>query len=514
LGGQELREAVDRILDRAAAAGFQELLDSQRRLLDDFWHRSDVRIEGDAGLPHRAEALQQALRFNLFHLFQAAFRVEDMGIAAKGLTGQAYDGNYFWDTEAYVLPFLIHTYPHLAKNQLDFRYRMLDKARRRAREVSEKGALFPWRTIDGEEASAYYAAGTAQYHINGDIMYALQKYVEVTGDEAFLFEKGAEMLAETARMWYGLGFFSKRRGGKFCIHGVTGPDEYNTVVNNNLYTNLMAQNNLTYAAVTLQRMKRKRRDLFDALADKIDLKPEETADWRRAADLMYEPYDEDLRIHPQDDLFLEKEVWDFEKTPAGQYPLLLHFHPLVIYRQQVIKQADVALAMVLMGQKFSLEQKRRNFDYYDPLTTGDSSLSVSIQSILALEVGYPEKAMAYAHYAILMDLGNVEHNVKDGCHIASLGGSWMLCVYGLAGMREYGGNLSFAPRLPSGLKRLAFSLAFQGCVLEVEIETERATYRLREGKRLELRHEDEEILLLAGERKSVRITNGQYRLSR
>jgi alpha,alpha-trehalose phosphorylase len=506
LGFDELRDCVDRNLDRALAGGFEVLLGGQRRHLDEFWRRSDVHIEEETKVSqHLTGELQQAMRFNLFHIFQAAFQVGDMGIPAKGLTGQAYDGNYFWDTEAYVLPFLTHTHPHLARNLLDFRYRMLDKARQRAQEVGERGALFPWRTIDGEEASAYYAAGTAQYHINGDIMYALQKYVEMTGDEDFLFEKGAEMLAETARMWYGLGFFSERRGGKFCIHGVTGPDEYTTVVDNNLYTNLMAQNNLSYAVITLEKLKQRREDLFDALAAKINLKPEEIDHWRRAADRIYLPYDEELKIHPQDDTFLDKKVWDFDHTPADQYPLLLHYHPLVIYRQQVIKQADVALAMVLLGDRFSLEQKRRNFDYYDPLTTGDSSLSVCIQSILAQEVGYPDKALEYAHYAVLMDLGNVEGNVKDGCHIASLGGSWMLCVYGFAGMREYGGRLSFNPRLPKGLKSLHFPLTVQGCLLEVGITAEVATYRLREGEPLTFQHRDQEISLSKGESRSVAI---------
>jgi alpha,alpha-trehalose phosphorylase len=501
-----LRGCVDRSLDRALAGGFEDLLGKQRRQLEEFWRRSDVCIEGDLNEPqHRAGELQQALRFNLFHIFQAAFRVGDAGIPAKGLTGQAYDGNYFWDTEAYVLPFLIHTYPQLARNLLDFRYRMLEKARQRAREVSERGALFPWRTIDGEEASAYYAAGTAQYHINGDIMYALQKYVEVTGDENFLFEKGAEMLAETARMWYGLGFFSERRGGKFCIHGVTGPDEYTTVVDNNLYTNLIAQNNLTYAVVTLETLKQRREDLFEILVEKIDLELDEIENWRRAADRIYLPYDDKLKIHPQDDTFLDKKVWDFDHTPADRYPLLLHYHPLVIYRQQVIKQADVALAMVLLGDRFSLEQKRRNFDYYDPLTTGDSSLSVCIQGIFALEIGYLDKALEYTHYAVLMDLGNLEGNLKDGCHIASLGGSWMLCVYGFAGLREYGGRLSFNPRLPTGLTSLDFPLAMRGRVLEVRIRSEAATYRLREGEQLTFRHRDQEITLSEGESQSVPI---------
>ena len=506
LASAELKGSVDRILDRSLTAGFDDLLAAQRRHLDDFWHRCDVRIAEDADeLRHQPGELQQALRFNLFQIFQAAFRVGDMSIPAKGLTGQAYDGNYFWDTEAYVLPFLIHTYPDLARNLLDFRYRMLDKARRRAREVNENGALFPWRTIDGEEASAYYAAGTAQYHINGDIMYALRNYVEVSGDEDFLFEKGAEMLAETARMWYGLGFFSERRGGKFCIHGVTGPDEYTTVVDNNLYTNLIARNNLDYAVAVWKRLKALREDLFEVLAEKIQLAAGEIEDWRRAADRIYLPYDEQLKIHPQDDTFLYKKVWDFDRTPADRYPLLLNYHPLVIYRQQVIKQADVALAMVRLGDQFSLEQKRRNFDYYDPLTTGDSSLSVCIQSILALEVGYCDKALKYARYAVLMDLGNVEGNVKEGCHIASLAGSWMLCVHGFAGLREYGGRVSFNPCLPKGLKSLHFPLTVRKCVLEVEINAEAAVYRLREGKQLTFQHLDQEVTLGEGESRSIQL---------
>jgi alpha,alpha-trehalose phosphorylase len=380
---------------------------------------------------------------------------------------------------------------------------MLDKARQRAQEVNENGALFPWRTIDGEEASAYYAAGTAQYHINGDIMYALKKYVEVSGDEDFLFERGAEMLVETARMWYGLGFFSEHRGGKFCIHGVTGPDEYTTVVDNNLYTNLIAQNNLGFAAATLEKLKQQRGELFEALTDKTGLESEEISNWRRAAEIMYLPYDADLGIHPQDDTFLDKKVWDFDHTPADKYPLLLNYHPLVIYRQQVIKQADVTMAMVLRGDKFTLEQKRRNFDYYDPLTTGDSSLSVCIQSILALEIGYLDKALEYAHYAVLMDLGNVEGNVKDGCHIASLGGSWMLCVYGLAGLREYGGQFSFNPRLPKGLQHLQFPLTLQSRVLEVKIKPETTTYLLREGEQLIIQHQGQQVTLAKGVSKSV-----------
>ncbi len=496
---EELGDAVGKTLDLAKACGFEDLLKKQRVLLEDFWQRSDVQIEGDPDHPqHRAGELQQAMRFNLFQIFQASIRLEGVGIPAKGLTGQAYDGNYFWDIEVYVLPFLIYTYPQVARNLLEFRYRMLDKARQRAREVNEQGALFPWRTIDGEEASSYYPAGTAQYHINGDIMYALQHYVEVTGDQEFLFANGAEMLVETARMWHGLGFFSDRREGKFCLHGVTGPNEYSTVVDNNLYTNIIAQNNLSYAVATLKTLQEKDPGTFATVVNHTGLDISEIDNWRRAAELMYLPYDAELQIHPEDDSFLEKEVWDFEHTPIDNYPLLLHYHPLKIYRKQVIKQADVTLAMFLLGDKFSLEQKRRNFDYYDPLTTGDSSLSVCIESIMALEVGYLGKALKYAHYAVLRDLEDFGGNVKDGCHMGSMGGSWMLCVYGLAGLRDFGGCLKFHPKLPKGLKRLHFPLSIRGQVLEINVESEVSTYLLREGSQFTIWHQDQKVTLSRG----------------
>lgn len=494
----ELCASVERTLDRAVTTGFQALLGGQQKYLEDFWRRSDVQIEGHADQKHRAPEMQQAIRFNLLQILQAAARADDTGIPAKGLTGQAYDGHYFWDSEVYVLPFLTYTTPRLAKNQLDFRYSILDKARQRAQELHEQGAKFPWRTINGEEASAFYAAGTAQYHINADIMSALHKYVEVTGDEEFLHDKGVELLVETARLWYGHGFFSEATGGKFCLHGVTGPDEYTTVVDNNTYTNLMAQNNLRCAAARAEELRHQNPERFAALAEKINLHHQEIKDWQRAAQEMYIPFSKKLGINPQDDNFLDKQVWDFKNTPRDQYPLLLHFHPLEIYRRQVIKQADVVLALFLLGNKFSLEEKRRNFDYYDPLTTGDSSLSVGVQSILAAEIGYLDKALAYAHYAVLMDLGNVEGNVKDGCHIASMGASWMVLVNGFGGMRDFEGKLSFHPRLPASIKKLRFPLTFQGQFLEVNIEPESATYLLKEGTGLSITHQEKEIKLTPG----------------
>ena len=487
---EELCERAERTLDRAVGHGFEQLLEGQQEYLDDFWRKSDVEFQG----AHPKG--QQLIRWNLFHIIQAGGRAEGAGIPAKGLTGLGYEGHYFWDTEIYILPFLIYTAPHIAKNLLKFRHSMLDRARQRAREVNQKGALFPWRTINGEEASAYYAAGTAQYHINADIMYGLKKYVEVTGDEAFLHEEGAEMLVETARLWNDLGFYSERKGGKFCIHGVTGPDEYNTVVNNNTYTNLMARENLRYAAATVERLRKEHPELFVALVDKTGLDISEVGGWKRAADNMYIPFNKKMRIHPQDDSFLDKEVWDLENTPADKYPLLLYHHPLVIYRHAVIKQADIVLAMFLLGQEFSPGQKKRNFDYYDPLTTGDSSLSICIQSILASEISYSDQALEYLRYAVLMDLADIAGNVQDGIHIASIGGTWMAAVYGLAGMRDYDGHVSFNPRpLPGKMKRIRFPLTIRGRVLEVEIDRESVTYSLREGDGLVIRHGKEEIRL-------------------
>jgi alpha,alpha-trehalose phosphorylase len=472
--------------------GFPSLIESQRQRLDEFWNESDVRITGEP-------FVQQALRFNLFQIFQATVRLEGAGLPAKGLTGMGYEGHYFWDTEVYVLPFLIYTAPRIARNLLKFRHGMLGKARQRAAEVNQRGALFPWRTINGEEASAYYAAGTAQYHINADIMYALKKYVEVTGDEEFLRDEGAEMLVETARLWLDLGFFSENKKGSFCISGVTGPDEYNTVVNNNAFTNLMARENLWYAAATVRRLHGEHPARFAILADRTGVELAETDDWQRAADRMYVPFDEQRRIHLQDDDFLERKPWDFENTPADRYPLLLHYHPLVLYRHNVIKQADVILAMFLLGHEVPAGQKKRNFDFYDPLTTGDSSLSACIQSIMAIEIGYREKARDYARYAILMDLADVAGNAADGCHIASMGGTWMVAAYGAAGLRDYGGRISFNPRPPKRFDTVRFPLRIRGRKLVVDISREAATYVLEEGEDLTIYHGEQELRLSRGE---------------
>src|SRR6516162_2744832 len=504
---EELCGRADWTMDRVTAQGFQPLLTAQEQYMDDFWRRSDVRIRDirEDRTNRSTVEIQQAIRFNLFHMLQASARAEDAGVPAKGLTGKAYEGHYFWDTEIYVLPFLTYTSPQIARNLLTFRYKMLPQARARAGQLGHRGAMFPWRTISGEEASAYYAAGTAQYHINADIMYALRKYVQATGDELFLRECGAEMLVETARLWLDLGFYSDEKGGKFCINGVTGPDEYKTVVNNNAYTNVMARENLRYAAETVASLRTHTPDVYTALVHKTGLAPSEVEAWQRAAASMYVPYDAQRGIVPQDDSFLDRAPWDFQHTPSDRYPLLLFYHPLNIYRKQVIKQADVVLAMFLLGHAFSLVEKQRNFAFYDPLTTGDSSLSSCIEAIIAAQIGDMDKAFRYGTAALLMDLADVGGNVKDGCHIASMGGTWMMLAYGFGGMRDDDGTLSFWPRrAPEENAILRFPLTYRGQMLEIEISLETVQYTLRAGERLVIRHEQEDIQLTRDHPQAVR----------
>ncbi|SDC70400.1 alpha,alpha-trehalose phosphorylase [Nocardioides lianchengensis] len=474
---RELSDRCDRTLDRAKRQGLKHYLEDQRAWYGRFWDAADVEVGQLADDPvgtasHELAAVQQAVRFNLFSLAQASGRTDGLGVPAKGVTGSGYEGHYFWDTEVYVIPFLTYTLPEVARNALHFRSLMLPAARNRAREMAQSGAMFPWRTINGEEASAYYAAGSAQVHIDADVAYALTKYVRATGDRGFLVREGIDILIETARMWADLGFWRSNGDESFHIHGVTGPDEYTTVVNNNLFTNVMARFNLEQAVEAVEWVREADPVEFDRLRARLDLSGEEVDEWRRCAAGMSIPFDAGLGIHPQDDFFLDREVWDLSKTPAELRPLLLHYHPLVIYRFQVLKQADVVLALFLQGDRFSDDEKRADFEYYDPITTGDSTLSACVQAIIAAEVGHHDTALRYFHEALYVDLKNLHGNTVDGMHVASCGGVWSALVSGFGGMRDHGGELSFDPRLPVGWPVLRYRLAWQGARLLVEV-TER-----------------------------------------
>ena len=489
---RELLDRCNRTLDRARTEGVEKQFDDQRAWLDAFWERSDVVV---GGLPE----VQQAVRWNLFQVLQASARSEGTGIPAKGVTGSGYGGHYFWDTEVYALPFLTYTSPRFARNALRFRYTLLEAARARAQQLSQHGALFPWRTINGEEASAYYAAGTAQYHIDADIAYALTQYVRATADVDFLVREGIDVLVETARMWVDLGFWRDEEDGTFHIHGVTGPDEYTTVVNDNLFTNVMARFNLRSAADAVRTLKERDGIEYEQMLDRLDLRPAEVAAWDKAADDMAIPFDEHLGVHPQDEHFLEREVWDLENTPLDKRPLLLNFHPLVIYRFQVLKQADVVLALFLQGDQFTDEQKRADFEYYDPITTGDSTLSAVVQSIIAAEVGYHDLALRYFLSALFVDLADLHHNTSDGVHVASTGGVWSALVCGFGGFRDQGGRFTIDPRLPEEWDSLTYRVTLLGSRIRVTVLPDHVELAVEDGKQATLTVRGTEVTVTPGE---------------
>jgi alpha,alpha-trehalose phosphorylase len=489
---RELADRCDRTLDRVRERGIHQIYEDQRVWLDEFWQRSDVEI-------FARPSEQQAVRWNLYQLAQATARADGLGVPAKGVTGSGYGGHYFWDMEIYVLPFLTYTSATAARNALRFRHSLLDAARQRANELSQHGALFPWRTINGQESSAYYAAGTAQYHIDADVAYALGQYINASGDEAFLYSEGIDILIETARMWADLGFWRINGGEVFHIHGVTGPDEYTTVVNDNLFTNVMARWNLRAAVSAVRTAQERDPSAYRRVVARLGLGEDEVAEWSRAAEAMHIPYDENLGINPQDAQFLEKELWDLPNTPPEKLPLLLHYHPLVIYRFQVLKQADVVLALVLQGNQFSAEQKLADFKYYDPLTTGDSTLSAVAQSIIAAEVGYSQLAVDYFLDAAYVDLADLHNNVVDGVHVASAGGIWSSLVWGFGGLRDYEGVLTMDPRLPAGWEGIRYRITVKGSRLRVELRRESVQLRLEEGEGVELAIRGEQVSVRPGQ---------------
>ncbi|MFT4009761.1 MAG: glycosyl hydrolase family 65 protein [Nocardioidaceae bacterium] len=495
----ELIDRGERTVERAAEDGVAHQLREQALWLDDFWSRTDVEIPGH-------DSLQQAVRWNLFSVLQAAARAESSGIPAKGVTGSGYGGHYFWDTEVYVMPFLTYTMPYAARNALRFRYSLLDAARIRARELSQKGALFPWRTINGHEASAYYAAGTAQYHIDADIAYALSQYIGATDDVDFLNREAIDIFVETARLWADLGFWrAEAEGRMFHIHGVTGPDEYTTVVNDNLYTNVLARFNLRRAADAVRTLADTDPEAYEHMVRRTHLKPEEPVEWAACAAGMFIPFDDYLGIHPQDQHFLEREMWDLDNTPLDKRPLLLHHHPLVIYRFQVLKQADVVLALFLQGEDFTAEEKRADFDYYDPITTGDSTLSAVVQSIIAAEVGYHELALRYFVAAAFVDLADRHSNTSDGVHVASTGGTWSALVNGFGGFRDLGSGVwCFDPRLPDEWERLVFRVTLRGTRVRVTLTHDELGFDIEDGDGpLTFNVRDELVEVTAGEKVAV-----------
>ncbi len=477
--GPDCAEAARTLLESNRAAGWDALAAGLKAQLAQFWTDCEIAIDGDGELQH-------AIRLALFHLFQGASRSDRHSVAAKGLTGEGYEGHYFWDTEVFVLPALALIQPDLAAHILRFRISTLDNARRNARQMGHRhGALYPWRTIAGDECSAHYPTGSAQYHINADIAYALSIYRDATGDDA-LVRDGAAMLFETARIWLEIGHFNPRRGGAFTIHGVTGPDEYTGLVDNDHYTNAMARRHLLFASDLAQQMARDCPAQYSALAEQIALTAEEVVQWRAAAEAMWLPVDPELGIHPQDDSFLGKPEFAFADLPRENFPLLLHHHPLLLFRHRLCKQGDVVQAMSLVGEHVPLATKRRDLAYYAPLTTHDSTLSSTAFAILAAETGDDAAALGFHRATALVDIHDHHGNTHHGVHMAAMAGSWLTLAMGWAGLRIIDGQLHFRPRCPAAWTSYVFRLRWRGSLLEIHVSDAGARYRLCEGPAMQL----------------------------
>ena len=463
---------VNQKLDLTTIPNFETIIFDSKQFWSDFWKKSEVKIFGD-------DQLDQAIHYNLFQLASSTGRDGKTNIPAKGLSGTGYEGHYFWDTEMYMSPFFAYTNPQIAQELIKYRYSILDKSRKRARDVGvDQGALFAWRTIDGEEASAYYPAGTAQYHIDADVSYAIYRYYQVTGNLDFMKDYGLEIVLETARFWRSFGSFSEINGEKkFCFFDVTGPDEYTAIVNNNYYTNRMAKFNLKFAVELIDKCPEK--------AEELGVTREEKEALLEASNLVYLPYDEQKGINEQDDSAFEKPIWPFEKTPKSNYPLLLHYHPLKIYRYQVNKQADTLLADFLFDD-ISEAQLNREYDYYEKITTHDSSLSRSIFSALAARIGLKEKAYAYFTDTVRTDLTDLQGNTADGLHVANLGGSWLTIVAGFGGVQVKNNLLTVDNHLPDQWKKLSIRLSYQGRLLEIAYLPNETTIKVIEGKPLDI----------------------------
>ncbi len=469
-------KGASRILER----GFTYYLQGQEKFLQGFWEDVDIEIQGAPGI-------QQGIRFNMFQLLQSCPVDGQTSIAAKGLSGEYYEGHYFWDVDMYILPFFAFNKPSYARRLLMYRYSVLEQARHNARRFKNRGALFAWRTINGEEASGNFLGSSVQCHINADIVYAIKQYLEITEDRQFLYNYGAEIIFETARFWCDRGNFNPHRESLFCIPEVCGPDEYKPGVNNNCFTNYMARFNLDYAVRISEEMARDNPAKLAEIKNRIDLAEEEIEEWKKVADCIYLPFNEELGIHPQDDSFLSKKLVDVDAIALEEIPLVKYWHPLTIWRDQIIKQADVVLLMILLGDKFSTEQKKANFDFYEPKTIHDSSLSPAIYSILASEIGKYRFAYNYFTQTVRLDLDDFNENAYQGIHTACMGSSWMAITMGFAGMRNYEGKLHFAPYLPNGWEGYHFKVKFKDRVIEIRVGEE-VCYRLLKGEALTIFH--------------------------
>ncbi|MDC7242153.1 MAG: hypothetical protein PQJ50_17495, partial [Spirochaetales bacterium] len=468
---------------------FENALKEQEEYLGEFWKKADIEVE-------KIPAYTRALRYASYGLLQSTGCDPDRSGSAKGLSSAGYNGHYFWDADIYIQGALNTMDTDRARSLVEYRIRHLKEARERAAELSEKGALYPWRTIDGRECSAFFPAGTAQFHINADIIWGMKSYLDNTGDRSLLVEGGAEMLFETARFW--ANFAVEVPGKGFCLHCVTGPDEYTACVDNNFYTNLMAREHLRYAEAVALEMKEEHPEFMEELSGRIGLTPDETDSWLDMAGRFYLPKMENSQVYKQDDSFLEKAPWDWENTPEENRPLLLFYHPLKIYRHRVMKQPDVLMAMFLEKQYFSRECIAANYAYYDPLTSGDSSLSSAVQSVAAALAGFQNDAEEHFKKNLFLDLEDLEGNTDNGIHLAAMGGARIALINGFADMERTAEGLSFNPSFPASWGRVSFSVLHRGVHLRVKYDPLEKSISFTADGGIKIRVDNEEISLTEG----------------
>ena len=464
----------------AAALSFDAAFNEQCDFWNKAWEHIDIRIDGDA-------ASQQGVRFSIFNLHQTYHGYDaGLNIPCKGLTGEVYYGEIFWDTETYCLPYYMFNNPQAARNLLLYRHKYLPQACERARELGLEGARYPMCTLDGTESCATWQHGDFEIHVSVAVAYAIWHYVRVCGDKEFLHKQGIEMLLQISRFYAAHGEYSPRNGD-FCLYGVMGPDEYHMNVNNNCYTNVMVKKTFEYTLAVVEAMRKEAPHLLAEATDKVALRKNELGEWRRKAARMRIPYDAERGLYEQHDGYFDLPEVDVKNFPESQIPVYKHWPYLKIFRYNMIKQPDVLLLPLFFSGDYSLESKRINYEYYEARTIHESSLSPGVHSILAAELGKTREAWEFFTYMARLDLDNYNRNTEQGLHVTSMSGAWLNMVCGWGGLRTDGNLLSFTPSIPGKWRAFTYRLRYRGSILEVAVDRKSARFRIVSGDDIKIR---------------------------
>ena len=480
---QDTKKAGYELLNIVKNQGFDSIKKSHMKRWEDRWKIADVEIQGD-------DEAQQGIRFNLFQLFSTYYGEDsNLNIGPKGFTGEKYGGATYWDTEAYALPLYLAISPTaVPKNLLEYRHNQLEGAYHNARQQGLRGALYPMVTFTGVECHNEWEITFEEIHRNGAIAYGIYNYTTYTGDFSYVMEKGIDVLLGISRFWADRVHYNKKKD-KYMIHGVTGPNEYENNVNNNWYTNYIASWTLQYTMEILEKLK------GSAKLDDLQISKDEISKWNDIVEKMYYPYDEELGVFVQHDTFLDKDLRPASSLDPAERPLNQKWSWDKILRSCFIKQGDVLQGLYFFNHKFTLEEKKRNFEFYEPMTVHESSLSPCIHSILAAEMKFEEKAVEMYQRTARLDLDNYNNDTEDGLHITSMTGSWLSIVHGFAGMRTFNEQLSFAPFLPKNWSGYSFKILYRGRLLKITTDKNNVVIELKDGEALEIMLYNEKLIL-------------------